>query len=102
MQRRAAYLLFLAYMLGDLANPLMPGAFQFVHGAVDAVEAVSARADVLAPAALLPAEAPAVQVRVEPEPPAVDAAPREPARRVPLARRALARSTAPAPPTEDH
>jgi hypothetical protein len=102
MRARIARVLFLAYVAGDLANPMMPGAFQVVQGIVDVVEAVSARTDAIAPPALLPAAAPAVQIRVEPDTPVPDAAQRDLAPRVPLARRALARSPAPPPPTEDH
>jgi hypothetical protein len=99
---RLVYLLFLAYVIGDLANPMMPGAFQFVDGSLDAVEAVAARADVLAQPALLPARAPAVEIRDEPEPPAPGLAPDRLIPRVPEIRRALARPSGPPPPTEDH
>jgi len=56
MERMAASrlaLFLLVYVSLDVANPLMPGAVQFVHGSVEVVQADRARPEGLAGPALL-------------------------------------------------
>ena len=54
---RVPLLLLIGYVLLDIANPLMPGAVQLVHGTIQVVEADRARDrnDVHVPATLPPA-----------------------------------------------
>ena len=53
MATRRLALLLLLYVSFDLANPLMPGAVQFVDGSVEEVQADRARPEGLAAPALL-------------------------------------------------
>jgi len=98
---RLLSLLVVGYVLLDIANPLMPGVVQLVHGKIQVVEADRARAgdDVHIPAALPPA-------RLTPSPvPAPSPRPRRQPARGPLCRRRLqAKRPRPARPPagEDH
>lgn len=53
MAARRLALLLLLYVSLDVANPLMPGAVQFVDGSVEVVQADRARAESIAAPALL-------------------------------------------------
>jgi hypothetical protein len=100
---RLPLILLLAYVCLDIANPLMPGVVQLVHGTIRVVEADRARADGDAPfpLAVLAALLPALPVRA----PSPHRRPRPVGRarrgRPPRAKRPRARTSLP-PPTGDH
>jgi hypothetical protein len=101
---RLPLLLLLAYVCLDIANPLMPGAVQLVHGTIHVVEADRARADgdaSIPPLGLLAACLPALPVLAPG--PLARSRPAGRARRgrPPHPKRPRARSSLP-PPAEDH
>lgn len=100
--RRLALLLSL-YVSLDVANPLMPGAVQFVDGSVEVVQAERARSESLsapAPLVRLPTlERPQVAVQAPPRSHPITVDRRQALRPV---RRPSDASSAPPSPSEDH
>jgi hypothetical protein len=100
---RAVALVFLAYVVLEIANPTIPGAVQLVDGAIEIVQADRARSSADAAALVTPVQLWSAPVAIQLPAPSPRQRPLRPARRrAPSRRRRPVRKSADRAPSEDH